>query len=78
MIVLVIVVAVCALLSDLKAQKLPQPGERIRVTSDVYQQLVSTVQAISAESLTVRALGREIHLATGQVSQLEVSVGQKS
>ena len=76
--VLVIVIAMYALMGELEAQWLAQPGEPVRVTSGVYQQLVSTVQAISAESLTVRALETEIHLAMAQVSLLEIYVGQKS
>ena len=63
--------------SAVLAQGLPQVGERVRVTSGVYHQLVSTVQAITAESLVVRASGAEIYLAMAQVSLLETRT-QKS
>ena len=64
--------------STVLAQGLPRPGERVRVTSGVYHRLVSTVKAVSAESLVVRANGTDIHLAMTQVSLLERSMGQKS
>ena len=59
--------------STVLAQGLPQPGERVRVTSGVYgySQLVATVKAISAELLVVRANGTDINLAMAQVSLLE-------
>ena len=66
--------------STVLAQGLPQPGERVRVTSGIhaYSQLVATVKAISAESLVVTANGTDIHLAMAQVSLVEIVVGQKS
>ncbi len=66
--------------STVLAQELPQPGERVRITSGVYaySQLVATVKAISADSIVVRANGTDIHLAMAQVSLVEIVVGQKS
>ena len=64
--------------STVLAQGLPRPGDRVRVTSGVYQPLVSQVKAISADSLVVSANGTDVHLAMAQVSLLEKGVGQKS